>query len=113
MSYTRNEKVEREEFVRQMEREGMTGKVASLILRDAATMQRLAVADCNRGLTPAEQKRDEQCQERIVSRCEPHGIKPNFQGDPRGAVVKLILPSGKWNSWGGAECGFCVPTPYC
>jgi hypothetical protein len=26
------------------------------------------------------------------------------------AVVKLILPSGRWNSFGGQENGYCVPT---
>ena len=36
--------------------------------------------------------------------------RPISRHDPRGAVVKLILPSGKWNSWGGAEDGYCVPT---
>ena len=30
-------------------------------------------------------------------------------GNPRGCCVKLILPSGRWNSMGGAEDGFCVP----
>jgi len=52
----------------------------------------------------------ERARRRICTACEPWGIKPHFSGDPRGACVKLILPSGRWNSFGGAEEGFCVPT---
>ena len=35
------------------------------------------------------------------------GIVPVFQGDPRGAVLKLQVPSGKTNDWG--RTGICVP----
>ena len=31
-----------------------------------------------------------------------------FSGDPRGSTVKLHLPNGESNSWGGD--GWCVPT---
>lgn len=48
--------------------------------------------------------------QRIKDACKPYGIKPIFSGDPRGACVKLILPSGKHNSFGGEEHGYCVPT---
>ena len=88
--------------------------LARLILRNAATMQRLAERACSVDMgekqAAIEEKQDERCQERIRKACEPWGIKPNFQGDPRGAVVKLLLPSGRWNSWGGREDGFCAPT---
>lgn len=33
---------------------------------------------------------------------------PHFQGDPRGACVKLSVPSGKTDDWG--RTGICVPT---
>lgn len=50
----------------------------------------------------------EQCTQRKVRMLlAPHGIKPVFQGDPRGAVLKLVVPSGKTNDWGGT--GICVP----
>lgn len=58
-------------------------------------------------------KTDERGVERIGYRLTQHqnGNKATlFEGDPRGACVKLILPSGRNNSWGGAEEGFCVPT---
>lgn len=36
-------------------------------------------------------------------------IEPVFQGDPRGAVVKLRLATGYTDDWGNT--GLCVPTP--
>lgn len=36
------------------------------------------------------------------------GFKLNFQGDPRGAVVKLAVPSGKYDDLGRE--GLCVPS---
>ena len=94
--------------VRGSERQGT--ELARLILRNAATLQRLGIDGCNRELTPGEKKQDEDCEQRIRLACERFGIEPTFSGDPRGAVVKLLLPSGRWNSFGGPECGFCVPT---
>ncbi|HUX02461.1 MAG TPA: hypothetical protein VMY35_15980 [Phycisphaerae bacterium] len=88
--------------------------LARLILRNAATMQRLAERACSVEMSERqatrEEKQDAACQARIEAACKPWGIVPTFNGDPRGAVVKLILPSGRWNSWGGKEDGFCVPT---
>ena len=81
-----------------------------LILRNAAMIQRLATKFCGRDLTPGEVKAQEHAKARIVAACKPWGIKPDFQGDPHGACVKLLLPSGRWNSFGGQEDGYCVPT---
>jgi hypothetical protein len=36
------------------------------------------------------------------------GIEPVFSGDPRGATVKLRVPSGKCDDWG--QTGLCIPT---
>ena len=44
---------------------------------------------------------------RVVQLLAPFGIKPIFGGDPRGCVLKLNVPSGKTNGWGGE--GVCVP----
>mgnify|MGYP001568317369 CR=1 FL=1 len=40
-------------------------------------------------------------------RLATQGVIPIFQGDPRGAVLKLQAPSGKTNDWG--KVGICVP----
>lgn len=82
---------------------------ARLILRNASTIQRIAETACNRELSKAESRKDYACQRRIEAACRPWGIVPNFSGDPRGACVKMIFPSGRYNSWGGREDGFCVP----
>jgi hypothetical protein len=84
--------------------------LARLILRNAATVQRLAIEHCNRQLRPGEEKQWEAAKARIVDACKPWGIRAKVNGDPRGCCVKLILPSGRWNSWGGKEDGYCVPT---
>lgn len=54
---------------------------------------------------------------RPCKRCEGHGdtpvasrFVPHFQGDPRGACVKIQVPSGRYDSMGGATEGVCVPT---
>jgi hypothetical protein len=71
--------------------------------------------DIKRGIgshkdTPRVEVQSMHARQRIQAACKPWGIMPTFSGDPRGACVKLILPSGRYNSCGGAECGFCVPT---
>ncbi len=60
--------------------------------------------------TPRVQVQILRARQRIEAACKPWKITPNFHGDPRGECTKLLLPSGRHNSWGGAEEGFCVPT---
>lgn len=118
MSYQKD----RDEFIGQIVTEVMAQKgtnndgvdLARLILRNAATIQSIAIRQCNEAFTDQEAallaSRDKACEDRIKEACKPWSIKPHFGGDPRGCCVKLILPSGRYNSWGGAEDGFCVPT---
>jgi len=61
------------------------------------------------GRVPRVQVQILRARQRIEAACKPWGIVPNFSGDPRGCCVKLLLPSGRWNSGGGEEDGFCVP----
>jgi len=101
---------ERGKFIEIMRQEGMTQREAELILRHAATIERLAVARCNRELSEEEERKDERMEEIIKGICKNHGIKANFNGDPRGYTTKLILKSGRYNTWGGQESGYGVPT---
>lgn len=48
-----------------------------------------------------------QVRARVEKVCAPYGITPVFQGDSRGAVLKLKVPSGKTDDWG--QVGICVP----
>jgi hypothetical protein len=52
-------------------------------------------------------RREQSIRSTVERICAPYGIKPDFQGDPRGAVVKLKVPSGRTNDWG--RVGVCVP----
>lgn len=105
MSYQRD----REEFFAVLGAEGVPADVIHDVLKDANTIQACAVAACNRELSEDETRRDENATARIGGRLAAYGIESTFQGDPRGAVVKLRLPSGRANDWGG-EGYFCVPT---
>lgn len=81
---------------------------AQRILRNANTVQRYAVAACNRMLTEAEQRRESAACRRIEKDAAP--FKVTTSGDPRGCCVKIHFPSGAYNTWGGPESGWGVPT---
>ena len=124
---------EREEFIVLMHNEGMSLPAARTIMRNAATIQRCAELACSseaadRDRIPCPGVKDEdrclcdkyahesiprialaeyRAQKRIEAACKPYGVNPDFSGDPRGACVKLKVPSGKTNDWGHE--GICVP----
>ena len=122
---------DRLEFIAKMKREGIPEAIARLIMRHATTIQRLATEECSdeaaykvidREQARCPNCRDERfhsktpigskCREcrakaRIMALCVGR-IEPVFQGDPRGACVKLKVPSGRTDDWGGT--GICVPT---
>lgn len=119
MSYQRD----RGEFIEVLHNEGVPEDVALDVLRDAQRIHTLAEHQCGDGYgagpygEPTEaqmadwEKREENAQARISGKLAAYGIVSNFQGDPRGAVVKLRLPSGRSNDFGG-EGFYCVPTRY-
>lgn len=47
-------------------------------------------------------------EERVRALAAKNGATVNLSGDPRGYVVKLHLPSGRYNTWGGPESGYGV-----
>lgn len=59
------------------------------------------------GDVPRINVREAQIERRVEKLCAKHGLKPVFQGDPRGAVLKIQVPSGRTNDWG--QTGVCVP----
>lgn len=52
---------------------------------------------------------DAVCEDSIREVCRKIGCEVKFGGDPRGYTVKVMLPSGRYNTWGGAEDGWGVP----
>lgn len=112
MSYQK----ERAEFVATMALELATSSdsvtdLVHKICREATIINTHAVNACNRETTQAEDDRAEKAAARLAELCAPHGIKVKTCGDPRGYVVKLLLPrTERYNTWGGKEEGWGVPT---
>lgn len=73
--------------------------------------KRLQEIACNISLTPEEQEaitaHEQNVEKGIRELLSPYNVVPVFQGDPRGATVKLQVPSGRTNDWGRE--GICVP----
>lgn len=88
---------------------GRVEDIARRLQRYGAGAKRLEVEDSNRGLTEPEQRRLAGIYRRAleaVRELDPAcGIVTG--GDPRGCVLKLKVPSGAYDDWGGE--GLCVP----
>lgn len=98
----------RDEFIHVLAQEGVSLKDTWEILRLAATVQRLDTEFCNRLLTDQELNRRSHAVVKIAKICRENKATAIFDGDPRGACVKLKFPSGRTNDW--AKEGYCVPT---
>lgn len=85
---------------------------ANLIMRHSATLKRIAESQCNDDLPEAaaiaRDAKDERLTARVTELAQSIGCGVRFSGDPRGCVVKLILPDGYTDDFGST--GFCVPT---
>lgn len=127
---------DREDFIAIMFRKGFTRQLARTLLAKATTLQRLAVAECNEenpgarcywpagatetacgsgaptgtgrlSLVTCFSCRGERILAIVRQKCVGTGIVPEGYGDPRGAVLRLRLPSGYDDRYGG----LAVPTP--
>lgn len=61
------------------------------------------------GRIPRYMVQDFQASANIDRLLAPFAVVADFQGDSRGACVKLKVPSGRTDDWG--QVGLCVPTP--
>lgn len=127
MSY----QTDRDSFMAAMSAAGVPLEVARKMLRYAAIIDRLAVAQCN-GDWPADNGTggaecptcggiwragitrrgclDCRTEAKLVALLDPFGIRVETGGDPRGYTVKLHLPTGAHNTWGnGGADGYGVP----
>jgi hypothetical protein len=84
---------------------------AARLMRYGSTLGRLAEEQCN-GYQDWKGNWDEKATARAEARveklCAEFGCKADFQGDPRGNTLKIIVPDGFTNDWG--RTGICVPT---
>jgi hypothetical protein len=87
------------------------------LMRYASTLQRLAEDDCNIATDDAGLERRTRKRHHIARKvheilaeleAEQPGFKAIISGDPRGAVLKISVPSGVTNDFGGE--GICVPS---
>ncbi len=92
-----------------------TQERCSKLCRHAATLTRLAEAACNRPLTRADNDADEAAEARcrelvkeLVADGVANVVAVVFQGDPRGAVVKLKV-SDRSGDWFGGDDYIVVP----
>ena len=74
---------------------------------------RRAVRQCNEPLTDTQQAKMDRADEKDYTRAdeiaEALGLKGiKRQSDARGYAVKLLLPSGRYNSFGGTEHGWGI-----
>ena len=119
MGYSKKELKERARFRQLCIAEGREGNearrwdLADAIIRDATSYNRIQERWCSEEMsdraTKALERREGQIERRIRNRCELLGFRVEFGGDPRGYCVRVFVPSGKSNTWGGAECGYGVP----
>lgn len=101
--------IDREEFAHLMGKEAprMSFHEVRHLMMLARKLQRLAEEDCNRGLTDKEHTLWDRATAHITGMCVLADCAALIGGDPRGAIVKIVVPSGRTNDWG--QEGICVP----
>lgn len=111
---TMNFKTEKQAFINVLAQEiGTTPEkvkqFAFDLIRRATIVQKHAIDLCNRPVTEKEKADAEVAERAIKYACQDYGIIPQLDGDPRGYVVKLVLPkTRRSNNLGGDAWG--VPT---
>lgn len=101
---------ERERFVDRWARNGGAYHQARGILKHAKTIDRAATSECNGTLTRRQKLAAARAECTIAEICEKQGFSVHFGGDPRGYTTKIAFPDGSYNSWGGVDEGWGVPT---
>ena len=71
--------------------------------RIARSLDSLAIAACNYGLSPRQETRQSNLAAQAVALAEPYGFRCETSGDPRGYVVKLFDPENETR--GDGFCG--------
>jgi hypothetical protein len=109
-------KTARQEYIEALLADGVSLETAEAISKLAKEYQRLAEVGCSYDVgTEGREKiafRQRVLEEQLRGHIGGSITGMRFGGDPRGFTVKLFLKSGKYNSWGGVEEGYGVPTPY-
>lgn len=88
--------------------------IAEGVAKKTKSLQNLAIASCNKGLTTRQRSREKKLMKELLDLL--HEVNPDidviFGSDPRGSVVKILFPlrNGErpYNTWGGMKEGFGV-----
>lgn len=82
---------------------------AKRVIKAARGLSQAAEDDCNSPKeTPAQRLREEN--QKLLDEFVKAKKIPKIQvtGDPRGYIVRFMLPSGRYNTWGGKEAGWGI-----
>ena len=79
------------------------------LMRLAKKKERYNLLHCNVGLTPYQEKMDEKIDTQVQDIAKKLQTTIKIGGDPRGYALKVLLPSGGYNTWGGPEDGYGIP----
>lgn len=101
---------ERERFVDAWARNGGHYVQARDVLQGALAVAIAVMAECSGTLTARQKARRQRAEGFILAMCEALGFSVRFGGDPRGYTTKITFPDGSWNTFGGREDGWGVPT---
>lgn len=84
-----------------------TDKLQDDLYKLALACERNALDLCN---TPNHVDVRDKLRGRLEAIAKRHGIviKADVTGDPRGYCLKLHLPNGDYNTWGGKEIGYGI-----
>jgi hypothetical protein len=85
-----------------------TVRQCEALMRYAATLQRLAEDDCNYLWTDVQERKRRSLTNKAMELCCELDCVAIFSSDPRGAVLKIRVPSGYSDSFGGE--GIVVPS---
>lgn len=118
MSYAKD----REAFMSVAGRYGLTRDKCAAIIRHATALETSNLRQCNEEMSDATAHRlelsDRRYEELIRKHLAGTGIRIVESGDPRGYAVALLFPresqhhAAPYNTWGGEERGYGVPTRY-
>lgn len=84
--------------------------MAEALLELSRQYEKIQVTECNRELTNLERNKEERVKEQLKEIGKMCMLPLKFNGDPRGYTVKCFFFDGSYNTWGGAEEGYGIPT---
>lgn len=95
------------EFAHICGEEKLPRHTVALCLRFSAKATRLAVYDCNVGMTKKQHDGLRRAADKLNKTLAEYGAHVTYHGDPRGCVAKLIVKSKRTNDF--AQEGICIP----